>query len=337
MRRPAPPPAARIVPPVALAAALLLAGCAANAVRIDAARAVSSSGRAAVAATAAYLDAVEQRRRDAAAALVASDASCLPATPLRIQVPTVAAPPPAPLCPEGEAVAPGYAALTIDLGTSPRAVLEPRVALLAAVGDYTEALATIVAAPDTDVSAEVTAFAERVGRVATAAGIAGVDPASPRGGGLIALAAFAAELAREARQAGAVRALVVERGEVVDRALAELRAQVDGWGRTAARNADDLYGNALFRTYLRHRTDLTPEQREQLAARILAAREAARTGPERAAAVADAIALAATAQADLRTALSRHPSAAQRRAIARLNLDRVARALGLVAAIARPL
>ncbi|MGK6322160.1 hypothetical protein ACMGDM_03640 [Sphingomonas sp. DT-51] len=325
-----------VTPPAALAAALLLAGCAANAVRIEAATEVTARGREAVTATGAYLDAVEQRRRDAAAALVASDASCLPATPLRIQVPTSAAAPPAPLCPEGDAPAPGYAVLRIDVGTSPRALLAPRVALLAAVGDYVEALATLLVAPKTDASAELTAFAEQVGRVAAAAGAAEVDPATPRGESLIALAAFAAELAREARTAGQVRALVEQRGDTVDRALAELRREVDGWGRTAARSADDLYGNALFRAYLRHRADLTAEQREQLAARVFAAREAARTGPDRAAAVADALALAATAQADLRAALSGRLTAAQRRAVARLNLDRIARALGLVATLARP-
>ncbi|WP_277981455.1 hypothetical protein [Sphingomonas phyllosphaerae] len=330
MRQPVPPPAA-------LAAALLLTGCATNAVRIQAASDVSARGREAVSATAAYLDSVEQRRRDAAAALVASDASCLPATPLQIQVPMSAAAPPASLCPEGVTPAPGYAVLSIEVGTSPRALLEPRVALLAAVGDYVEALATIVAAPQADTSSELTAFAERVGRVVAAAGVTDADPATPRGQSLVALAAFAAELAREARTAGKVRALVEERGDTVDEALAELRGEVEGWGRTAARTADDLYGNALFRTYLRHRTDLTAEQREQLAARVFAAREAARTGPARAAAVADALALASTAQADLRAALSGQLTPTQRRAAAKLNLDRIARALDLVATIARPL
>ncbi|MBY9064823.1 hypothetical protein K7957_17940 [Sphingomonas yunnanensis] len=330
MRRSVPPPAA-------LAAALLLTGCATNAVRIQAAGDVTARGREAITATAAYLESVEQRRREAAAALVASDPSCLPATPLRIQVPTNVTAAPAPLCPESGAPAPGYTALSIDVGTSPRALLEPRVALLAAVGDYVEALATILAAPTTDVSAELTAFAERVGRVAAAAGMTDADPATPRGQSLVALAAFAAELAREARTAGKVRALVEARGDAVDRALADLRGEVEGWGRTAARSADDLYGNALSRTYLRHRTELTAEQREQLAARVFAAREAARTDPARAAAVADALALASTAQADLRAALSGRLTPAQRRATAQLALDRIARALALVATIARPL
>ncbi len=333
-----PPAMRRPVPPIAaLAAALLLTGCATNAVRIQAASDVSARGREAVTATAAYLDSVEQRRRDAAAALVASDASCLPATPLRIQVPTSAVAPPASLCPAGDTPAPGYALLSVDVGTSPRGWLEPRVALLAAVGDYVEALATIVAAPQADVSAELTAFAERVGRVVAAAGVPDADPAMPRGQSLVALASFAAELAREARTAGQVRALVEERGATVDRALAELRGEVEGWGRAASRSADDLYGNALFRTYLRHRADLTAEQREQLAARVFVAREASRTGPARAAAVADALALASTAQADLRAALSGRLTPAQRRTAAKLNLDRIARALGLVATIARPL
>ena len=62
-------------------APLLLAGCATNAIRLEAAGTLQARSREAVTATAGYFDAIEQRRREAAAALVASDPSCLPATP----------------------------------------------------------------------------------------------------------------------------------------------------------------------------------------------------------------------------------------------------------------
>lgn len=205
-------------------------------------------------------------------------------------------------------------------------------------------MATILDAPKTDVSAEMTAFADQADRLARFTNfVAGTDLpnvnaaiASEQGQSVVALIAFANDLAREARQTRGVRALVVERGTVVDRALVSLSLQVTTWGRGAARNADDLYGNALFRTYLSSRTGLSAEQREQLAARIFAAREAAKQGPVRAAEVGDAIDLARIAQTGLMEALASRLSPQQRRAAARLNIDRITRALGLIASIATP-
>lgn len=328
---------------LALCAAVPLAGCATNAIRLESAGATQTSSREAVKAANGWFDAIEQRRRDAAAALVASDPSCLPMTSLRIQVPRASSAAQAPLCLDGDTPAAGYVAFDIDIGTSPRDILEPRLALLAAIADYVDALATILDEPKADVAAEITAFADQVDRVGRFANVAGTDlpdvnaaAATEQGQGLIGLIAFAAELAREARRTEAVRALVLERGDVVDRALSKIHEQVDGWGRGAARNAEDLYGNALFRTYLRNRRDLTAEQREQLAGRIFASREAARQVPARAATVAEAVDLARKAQAGLRDALAGKLTRDQRRAAARLNLDRITRALGLVASLARP-
>ncbi|VXD01182.1 hypothetical protein [Sphingomonas sp. 8AM] len=323
----------------------LLAGCAGNAIRLESAGAVQRDTRVAVAASARYFDDIEARRRAAAAALVASDPGCLPLTPLRIQIPLDPRATPAPLCPGDAAPAPGHAAFAIDIADSPRAILAPRIALLAAVADYADALAAILDAPKTDVVAELTAFADQVDRVARFGNfVAGTDipginaaAASEQGQSLIALIAFADQLAREARDVKAVRALVAERGATVDRALAALTVQVDVWGKGAARTADDLYGNALFRSYLRGRADLGAAQREELAARIFAARAAARDGPARAAEVSAALALAATAQAGLRDALAGRFTPAQRRAAARVNIDRLTRALGLIASLGTPL
>ena len=328
-----------------LLSSALLAGCAGNAMRLEAAGAVQRDSRAAIAASARYLDAIEARRRAAAAALVASDPSCLPLTPLRIQVPLDPRAAPAPLCLGDAAPAPGHTTFAIDVADSPRAVLEPRIALLAAVADYADALAAILDAPRTDVSAELTAFADQADRLARfGAFVAGTDipginaaAASEQGQSLVALIAFADQLAREARDAKAVRALVAERGAAVDRALAALAVQVDVWGKGAARTADDLYGNALFRSYLRGRADLSAAQREELAARIFAARAAARDGPARAAEVSAALTLARAAQAGLRDALTGRFTPEQRRAAARLNIDRLTRALGLIASLGTPL
>jgi len=323
-----------------------LTGCAADAVRLETARTAQADSRAAVGAAGAYFDAIEQHRREAAAALVGSDPSCLPTARLRIQVPLAPdASPGAPLCIEGTEPLPGYTAYTIDVGPSPREALEPRIALLAAIADYADALAAILDEPGEDVSAELTAFADQLDRLARFSNfVAGTDlpginaaVQSEQGQSFVALIAFADELAREARQTRDVRALVLASGGTVDRALASLHQQVTSWGQGAAGNADDLYGNALFRTYLRDRASLTSEQREALANRIFVARKTAREGPARAAAVADAIDLAARAQAGLRNALGGRLTADQRRVAAQLNIDRITRALGLVASLANPL
>lgn len=329
----------------ALMSAALVGGCAGNTVRLDAARTVTARGAEAAEAARAYFDAIELRRAQAAAALVASDPSCLPVTPLVIQIPRKATTRArAPLCVGERGTAPGHVAYPLDIGPSPRAVLEPRIAVLTAVADYCAALGRLVDDPDADVAAEIAAFSDQVGRVGRfAAFIGGTDLAgataalkSAQGGSARDLLAFAAELAREAQAARKVRALVIARGDVVDRALLSLREQVEVWGRGSAATADDLYGNALFRSYLANRRTLSPEQRELLAARVFEARAASRAGPTRVAAVAEAIALTRQAQAGLRDALAGRFTRAQRRAVVRLNIDRMTRAMGLIAGLAIP-
>ncbi|MBB4660148.1 hypothetical protein [Parvularcula dongshanensis] len=323
-----------------------LGACALNAARLEAGHEVAERSNYALAAAHAYFDAIEARRTEAAAALVASDPSCLPISPLVIQIPAAPLPPSgaAPLCVGEDGPAPGYEAFPITLGASPRAVLAPRIELLTAIADYAGALAAILDAPKTDVSAllaDAAAKLEETRRFANFVG--GSDLPSPadavsgnQGQALLALFAFVEDLAREGRDADRVRALVEERGAVVDEALTLLEAQVRDWARGSASTADDLYGNALFRTYDRYREDMTPQAREALAARIFAARAAAAEGPLRAAAVADAIGLVEEAQAELRALLD-EPSEAVRQAAARRNLDRVLTALGLVANLANPL
>lgn len=222
------------------ATALLLPGCANNAIRLAAAGDVQAQSRTAVSAAARYFDAIEQRRREAAAALVASDPSCLPATPLRIQVPvgrdTTSG---AGLCVTGDTPLPGYTAFDIDIGTSPRAVLEPRIAVLAAITDYADALAIILESPKADISAKIALFTDQLDRVARFTNLAaGIDLpnvnttiGSQQGQALVDLIVFSDELSREARQTGDVRALVLAQGDVVDRALETLSLQVTTWGR----------------------------------------------------------------------------------------------------------
>lgn len=76
--------------------------------------------------------------------------------------------------------------------------------------------------------------------------------------------------------------------------------------------------------------------RGQLAGRVFAARGAVKDDLTCAAQVEDAIDLAAKAQTSLRDALAGRLTPAQRRAAARLNIDRITRALGLIASLASP-
>lgn len=325
--------------------ASLTVGCANNAVRLDATRTVIARSGDATEGARAYFEAIETRRAQAAAALVASDPSCLPLATIVIQIPRGPTPRrPAPLCVGERGPAPGYVAYPLDIGPSPRAILEPRIALIAGIVDYTAALARIVDDSDADVATEIAAFSDQVGRVGRfAAFVGGGDVpsvtaalSSEQARSVRDLITFAAELGREARITRKVRELVIVRGAVVDDALSSLREQVELWGRGGVASADDLYGNALFRTYLANRRALGPEQRELLATRVFEARATAREATARAREVGEAIALAGTAQAGLREALAGRFTAKQRRAVVRLNIDRVTRALGLISGLATP-
>ncbi len=234
----------------------------------------------------------------------------------------------------------------IDIGSSPRAVLEPRIALIAAISDYADALAAILDAPKTDVSAEITAFADQADRLARFSNfVAGTDlpsvnaaVASEQGQSLLALIAFAND-PRARGAADARRACPCRRAwwRSSIRALASLSAQVTIWGRGAgAQRRRPLWQCPV--------PDLYPQPREPVSRSARAAcRTGVRrprgrqgwTGPRRAGRRRDRPGRqGAGPGCAMRFAGRLTP--AQRRAAARLNIDRITRALGLIASLASP-
>jgi hypothetical protein len=315
-------------------AALALAGCAENAVRLDVAGNVAARSAETARGVSRYFDEVEAQRRETAAAVVASDPSCLPYTSLSVQVPRLDNPgdPNAPLCVTGGRPLAGYDALALDLGPTPEAILRPRALLVTAVVDYGVALAEIVGNPKADVRERMAEFADKVERVGRIIGLEGAV-AGPIG----QLAAFANALAREAGQVKQVRTLVASEGGKVDAALVAIDEQIRVRLSGESAGLDTLYADALRRGYRRDRAKMVFEDRQRLARMTFEADVAAQRAPMRVAAVLDAIAETKAAQAELRNILleSKKWPRARREQAARINLERLTRALGHLAALGR--
>lgn len=325
----------RLIMPAAIMI-LGLAGCGENAVRLDLAGRVAARSGETARGVSRYFDEVEAQRRETAAAMVASDPSCLPFTSLSVQVPRLETPanPNAPLCVTGGQPLPGYDALALDLGPTPETILRPRALLVTAVVDYGVALAQIVGGPKADVHAHMEDFAEKVERVSNIIGIED-GQAKP----IAKLLAFADMLAREAGQVRQVRAIVAEQGDVVDAALTAIDEQIRVRVSGESAGLDTLYADALRRGYRRDRATMRFDERQALARMTFEADLAARNAPVRVTVVLEAIAETKAAQAELRTILleSAKWPRARREQAARISLDRLAHALGQLAKLGRAL
>lgn len=324
-----------------LALALASAGCARNAATVDIAKSVSEQSDKAMREVATYFDDVETRRQRAAAAVVASDPSCLPRMPLRVQAPRNPRGKQGPLCSEGKPT-PGHDAYTLDFSTTPDDVLKPRLMLIAAVADYGTALGKIVADPAADVSAELTSFAEKVDRVGSFLQLLGYDGptlggqlTSEEGKAIVNLLDFAVKLQHEADQVRAIRKLVQEDGGTVDEAIVALSEQIDTWGQGDLAGVTYAYTDALERAYRNNRKRMTFAERQATAHSIFEAQAEERMLPNRSKTVLAALGETQAAQKELREALLGNFSEKRKRQIAKENLDRITRALGMIAALGK--
>ncbi|WP_156679977.1 hypothetical protein [Sphingomonas profundi] len=328
--------------------ALAITGCAENAVRLDHAHAVSEKADLTSRQLRDYYADVEARRRETAAIVVASEPSCPPAARLRVQMPrqeAAAGTPLAPFCYGREGPRLGYDTYLLDLGPTPQTAREARAALVTAVVDYGVALAKIVADPNADVEGELARFAERADRVGSFVGlVAGKDVPSlgdaidsGKGKAIRDLAVFAEKLAHEARQVADVRAIVAAEGVNVDNALALILTDIEVRrpNETASLQLDQAA--ALRNAYLRERERMSFSERRQLMRMILDTEADGAVQAQQEAALARAVQETQEAQLALRQALldSRHWSKEMRDKAAAENLDRLTRALGLIAGLGR--
>ncbi len=328
--------------------ALLLAGCAGDGLRVDHARMVSEKVDETGRRLSRYYDQLEDQRRETAAVVIASEPSCPPAATLRVQMPRqepVDGRPIAPLCYGKDGPKLGYDIFLLDLGPTPQTVREARAALVTAVADYGVALAKIVADPGADVSGDLTRFAEQADRVGSFVGlVAGKDVPSlgdaiggAKGKAITDLVLFAQKLAHEAGQAHDIRALVAAEGVNVDNALSLILNDIEVRrpGETASLRLDQAA--ALRTAYLKERDRMSFAERRSLARMILDVEADGAVQERQDKDLSLAVTETQEAQAALRQALgnSRHWSKAMRQQVAAENLDRLTRALGLVAGLGR--
>jgi hypothetical protein len=331
--------AARII--IAGSVFFFAGGCGENKIKLDVARSLSDNAAVSTTRVAAYFDATEAQRRLAMASFVARDPSCMPSRHLRVQYRTSAAKKAAPLCPAGGVAAQGYRLDTMDFGASPAAVLKARLLMISAVADYGRALAKILDGKSEDIGGELTAFAGKVDRVGSLLDLIDRDQVpslsgqlqSARGKSILALVQFASDLQHEAAQVGDVAQRVRIDGAKVDAALDDLRSEVLIRAAATATGAAYLNRDALTAAYREQRSKLDFAGRRAMVMEIFAAEDDEAQIPARARLVADALAETKAAQQGLRNALDNKFTPAQRRKAAAENLDRITRALKMVADI----
>jgi hypothetical protein len=319
---------------------LLLAGCTTNALRVQTSTEFATSSTATVTRTNTYLNAVAARQRAAAAALVASDASCFPGRTIRIRSPNNGRQPFCMRPRERQNDANSFEFTLQPLGPSQ---LKPRLELLAAIADYGAALEKIVGTKKPDVGAELTGFAGKIDDVATiAAFVSGTDvpKASPvlktdQAQSLVAIIQFATELRKERLQVDAVRRLATARGDVIDRTLASLGLQID---EIADIDRDDaqIEERMLVQQYVSSAPSWQIDRRREAVGAILDARAAVDDRAAAARGVKAAVVELEAAHATLRDLLDPDPrlSAAQKKELRGIARERLWRALDLIAGAA---
>jgi hypothetical protein len=326
---------------------LVASGCGENAVRVELAHSLADSASVSMGQASAYFGEAETRRRAAAAAFVARDPSCLPARRLTIQKPKPSNPRGgnAALCPSlgqgGYVADSGYMLDTLNFGTAPESVLKARVLMISAIGDYGRALAKIVGEKSPDISGELTQAAQKLDAVSSLLNLVAKANAptasglleSPQAKSVVAVAQFIAELRAEAEQVAQVRIEVRDHGAAVDQALDALAQDVSIRAAGSIAGSAHLSRQALYDAYSAHRYHMSFAERRALAAEIFQAEDEEAQLPDETKRVLTALQETQAAQKALRDALSGRFTPAQRRRIAAVNLDRITRAMKLVAGI----
>lgn len=332
---------------VAATLSLSLAACATNPLRLDYGGEVADRGKLAAAASAAFLDRVEEARVEANLALIESDPNCAPLLAhVRLRPDLAAAtasPEPARgwLCTR-EAVA----GRTSPLSLAPMGdEFEPTLQAISAVGAYSEAIAGILLAEGGDPAAEFTATLALLGAAGALFDAAGggpgappdlLSPDDPRPQAVAGFLAFVADLADEQSRVDQLRQLAAsEQGSA--ELVANLQAHLRQWNGERIANMDlhDVVATAMMGQLLQRDPAPVAEERRLMAERYYQ-RDADRREARLAFAALDGMlgALAA-ADRDLRRTLAENPdlSPAERAQLARVFRGRVTDAFGTLTAL----
>lgn len=337
---------------VTIAAACLFAGgCALNAVRVETAKDFATASDETVTKTKAYFTQVVERRREANAALMASDPSCLPTRSpksgryvirVRILSPSASSSGRIPLCLRPKETATDENSFELPLNSLGPDVMEPRLILLAAVADYGAALAKIGGRGNPDISKELTGIAEKLDDVGKLLDLAGANApsagdaiGSAKGKALIGLLQFAAELAHEQDQVDAIRKLDAEQGDKVDEGLLAIQEEIENFA-TIDHASFNQIGNAQFQDYRRRSATWDYQRRNAAALLIIRGEDDPAAADASAEKIKGAVVELRSAHRMLHDLLQPNPqlSAEMRRKLDAITRERLWRALNLIAAAA---
>ena len=328
------------------AAIMMLQGCAADALRVDYAGEVVKATAAADDGARLFLAKVDEGRQTTNIALVVADPACAQLHPVLRAKPDLSptAPEVGSLCVEHPARDPAR-----QLSLSPIAdELVPTLKLVEALAAYSDALATIIAAPKNPpsqalVDALALARAAQEAAVAVAGKTGGPVPASddPRVVAAAKLIDFIGGLVREADQVKRLRALVAAQPDTPATTIKALRRSIRDWER--ARSADaglrlEVLA-AVSDRVVQARPPHRPEQRHDALLAFYAEQADLRREALLAPALYAALDALEEADADLRRVLAPDAkfTARERARIAALNRQRILTALGDVAELAKAL
>jgi hypothetical protein len=229
----------------------------------------------------------------------------------------------------------------LDFSPTAEAVLKPRLMLIAAIADYGKALGKVAADPEADISGELDDFVKKVDRVGTFLSLISGESLTtlasvrkdPKAVAIENLLVFANTLAHQAEQARKIRDLVRTDGDRVDAAIDALSADLDLWQRPELKSIAHERRAALERAYENGRRRMSFSERQATAEAVYEAQADEERAGDAADKVLTALSEMKEAQKELRGAVVGQFSEKRKRETARQNLDRLTRALELIASL----
>lgn len=329
-----------------IALASTLTGCGFNSIRLARASDVSEAGTAAVTQARDFMQQVAAARNEANVSLVASDEGCSWAQTIVLR--GDGRPPAKSICmPVGSQPDPRFGDLEISLEPIPDAQLKPTLDTIAALASYVQAVNTIIARKDPDVSADLAdAYGKAIQAQTDLAVLAGSktklipELSDAQKGAIKGLLDLVVQLSTEQQKVRDLTRLVQAQNANVSTIIDTLKASLDTWA-TGSLTSDLQMTDADFIHMGRQLGKQPPvykgyDARRAVIERAIASHRAVAAIPGITAAIKKSLDDVAAAQKDLVDGLSAHPhwTAKERAEAAAINRARLLAALHAIAAAA---
>lgn len=331
---------------IVIALATILTGCGFNSIRVARASDVSEAGTAAVATARDFMQQVATARNEANVSLVASDEGCPWAQTIVLR--GDGRPPAKSICmPVGSQPDPRFGDLEISLEPIPDAQLKPTLDTIAALASYVQAVNTIVARKDPDVSGDLAdAYGKAIQAQSDLGALLGSKTklipqlSDAQKGAIKGLIDLVVQLSTEQQKVRDLTKLVQAQNANVSTIIDTLKASLDTWA-TGSLTSDLQMTDADFIHMGRQLGKQPPvykgyDARRAVIERAIASHRAVAAIPGVTAAIKTSLDDVADAQKDLVDGLSAHPhwTAKERAQAAAINRARLLAALHAIAAAA---